>query len=141
MTRQNIEALFARRHEAFQRHDAIAAARLHADDGVVDSPVAGGVVQGRAGIEQVYRAFFTAFPDAVFASDELVVDGHRVVDIATIAGTDSGGFLGLPPTSKPFRMPVVFFCNVSHGEVVHERRIYDFTGLLVQIGVLKAKPA
>jgi hypothetical protein len=27
------------------------------------------------------------------------------------------------------------------GAVVHERRIYDFTGMLVQIGVLKAKPA
>ena len=25
--------------------------------------------------------------------------------------------------------------------VVHERRIYDFTGMLVQIGVLKARPA
>jgi hypothetical protein len=25
-------------------------------------------------------------------------------------------------------------------EIVRERRIYDFTGVLVQIGVLKAKP-
>ena len=25
--------------------------------------------------------------------------------------------------------------------ITHERRIYDFTGMLVQIGVLKAKPA
>jgi hypothetical protein len=27
------------------------------------------------------------------------------------------------------------------GLIEHERRIYDFTGLLVQIGVLRAKPA
>jgi hypothetical protein len=25
--------------------------------------------------------------------------------------------------------------------LVHERRIYDFTAMLIQIGVLKAKPA
>ena len=27
------------------------------------------------------------------------------------------------------------------GHIVHERRIYDFTGILVQVGLLKAKPA
>jgi hypothetical protein len=32
-------------------------------------------------------------------------------------------------------------CQVADGLIVHERRIYDFTGMLVQIGVLKAKPA
>jgi hypothetical protein len=29
----------------------------------------------------------------------------------------------------------------EQGLVAHERRIYDFTGLLVQLGVLRAKPA
>jgi len=31
--------------------------------------------------------------------------------------------------------------TIRHGEIVHERRIFDFTGALVQIGVLRAKPA
>jgi len=30
--------------------------------------------------------------------------------------------------------------TVADGFVVEERRIYDFTGVLVQVGVLKAKP-
>ncbi len=30
--------------------------------------------------------------------------------------------------------------TLKDGKVVHERRIYDFTGMLIQIGVLKAKP-
>jgi hypothetical protein len=30
---------------------------------------------------------------------------------------------------------------LENGKIVRERRIFDFTGLLVQIGVLKAKPA
>jgi hypothetical protein len=37
-------------------------------------------------------------------------------------------------------MPAVFFYRLENGRIVHERRIYDFTGLLLQIGVLKAKP-
>jgi len=38
-------------------------------------------------------------------------------------------------------LPMVFVCRVADGFVTHERRIYDFTGMLVQLGVLKAKPA
>jgi hypothetical protein len=38
-------------------------------------------------------------------------------------------------------LPAVFFYQFENGKIVRERRIYDFTGLLVQIGVLKAKPA
>jgi hypothetical protein len=35
---------------------------------------------------------------------------------------------------------MVFVCTLDDGLVVHEQRIYDFTGMLMQIGVLKAKP-
>jgi hypothetical protein len=34
----------------------------------------------------------------------------------------------------------VSVCTLKGGKIQHERRIYDFTGLLIQIGVLKAKP-
>ena len=32
-------------------------------------------------------------------------------------------------------------CTLRNGLIVHEKRIYDFTGFLMEIGVLKAKPA
>jgi len=141
MTREQIHTLFERRHGALARRDSTALADLHAPIGVLESPSAGGTVTGRAAIERVYQAWFTAFPDFVFVSDELLIDGDRVVEVATISGTDTGGFMGLPPTDKPFRMPVIILFTVKDEHILHERRVYDFTGLLVQIGVLKAKPA
>ena len=72
-------------------------------------------------------------------TEELVIDGDRAAQVATLAGTDTGGFLGLPASGKPFRVPIL----TPHGkdqQIVSERRIYDFTGLLIQIGVLKASP-
>jgi hypothetical protein len=30
---------------------------------------------------------------------------------------------------------------MADGLIVHERRYYDFTGLLIQIGILRGKPA
>ena len=141
MTRQDVEELFARRLEALARHDSAALAMLHSADGMVDSPMAGGTVHGRRAIEEVYRAWFTAFPDVKFSADEaLLIDGDRAAQRLTIGGTDTGGFLNLPPTGKAFRVPLVGLFTLADHKIVHERRIYDFTGMLIQIGVLKAKP-
>lgn len=140
MTREEITAFFARHEDAMTRHDAALLATYHAEDGIIESPWAG-TVRGREAIEQTYRQWFTAFPDFVFHHDELLIDGNRVAELATLAGTDIGGFMALPPTGKPFRFRVVRLYTLNENQIAHERRIYDFTGMLVQIGVLKAKPA
>ena len=121
------------------RHDAAGVAALHAEDGLLESPWAG-AVKGRSAIEQVHRAWFAAFPDCTFDSQELLIDGDRIAWLVRIAGTDKGGFMGLPPTGKPFQCPVVVLCTLRDGQIVRDQRIYDFTGLLIQIGVLKARP-
>ena len=141
MTRQEIDALFARRRDAFAARDADAAATLYAPDAVVESPLGGGTVRGRDANVEVLRAFFTAFPDVTFNVEESLVDGDRVAERIMMSGTDAGGFMGMPPTHKPFQLPMVSLCRVGNGHIAHERRIYDFTGMLVQIGVLRAKPA
>ena len=141
MTHQEIIALFDRRADAFARRDVRALAGMYAATGVVESPMAGGSVAGPAAIAQLYEALFKTFPDATLTTEELVIDGDRVAQVATLAGTDAGGFLGLPASGKPFRVPVLILITVTDRQIVSERRIYDFTGLLIQIGVLKAQPA
>ena len=140
MTREEIVAFFARRQRAVERRDADALADLHAEGSVVESLMAG-KVSGRPAIADVYRAWFKAFPDVMMLGNDLVIDGDRVVMINDVAGTDIGGFMGLPPTGRPFRLSMVFIYTLRDGEIQHERRISDFTGLLMQIGVLKARPA
>ena len=140
MTRQDILALLDRWQVAYDRRDVLALTNLHAEDGVVESLVAG-TVRGRAAIGDVYRTWLTAFPDVVVTFEDRLIDGLRAAQVATHTGSDRGGFMGLPPTGKPFRVPIVYLFEFRDGYILHERRIYDFTGLLVQIGVLKAKPA
>jgi len=135
-----VEGRFARREQALARRDAVAVTALYADDAVVESPTAGGTVRGRKAIEEITRAWFTGFPDVTFTSGALTIDGDRAVWIGEVRGTDTGGFLGLAPTGKPFRLPMVMSCTVRDGAIAHEQRIYDFTGMLMQIGVMKAKP-
>jgi steroid delta-isomerase-like uncharacterized protein len=140
MTREEIEALFVRYRDAVARLDAPTLASLHSEHSVVDSP-SGGTHTGRVAIEQVYRGWFAAFPDLKVLTEQLVLEGDTVALVMTLAGTDVGGFMGLPPTGRHFQFPGVFVFTVENGEIVREQRIYDFTGMLVQIGVLKVKPA
>ena len=74
--------------------------------------------------------------------DERIVDaeGRRAVEVCTVSGTDTGGFMGLPPTGKGFRSLAVFIYAVRDGRIPGFRSVYDFTGILVQTGMLKAKP-
>ena len=141
MTREEIFALFARREIAWRDRAAAALAADHHPDGVVVSPT-GGVLEGREQIERIYRVWFTAFPDLVFANEDLIVDDNRVALLCRVAGTHGGEFFGVPPTGRRIEIPAVFVYRVDDkGLIAHERRILDFTGVLVQVGVLRAKPA
>ena len=133
-------AFFERRQEALHRLDAAMLANLHAEAGVLDSPFAGGVAQGREAIEQVYRTFFTSFSTATIDQEQLVIDGNTAASLLHIHGTNNGGVLGLPPTERPFSLMLVSLCELKDGFIIRERRVYDFTGLLLQVGALKAKP-
>lgn len=140
MTRKKIEAFFERRQQAWNRLDAAALAADHTEEGVVESPTAGRHV-GREKIESVYGTWFAAFPDLVFKSEDLVIDGERVALFFTGTGTHKGPFFGLSATNKRIEVRGVFFYKLNGDKIAYERRIYDFTGLLIQIGILKAKPA
>jgi steroid delta-isomerase-like uncharacterized protein len=140
MTRDETQQFFNRRLDAWKRRDVDALTLDHAEGCVLESPMAG-EVRGRAAIESIYRGLFASFPDFTIESTELIVEGSRMVQAGTVSGTNTGGFMGLPPTGKQFKFPIVAILTLEDGLIVHERRIYDFTGLLTQIGVLKAKPA
>ena len=139
MTRNAIAALFERRRKAYDDQNAGALAADYAVDCVIESP-SGGVHHGRAAAEQVLRSVIDAL-DVKMHQDALLIDGDSVAQVLTIEGTDEGQFLGLPPTGKSFRVPAVFLYELKDGQIARERRIYDFTGLLLQVGLLKARPA
>lgn len=139
MTRDEIVAFFDHRQELYDNLDAAGLAADYADDAVIESPSAG-VHRGRKAAEQAFRAIFNAFLDITTKTEALVIDDDHVAEIKTIEGTHIGEFMGVPPSGKPFRLAGVFLYELRNGKIVRERRIYDFTGMLVQIGLLKAKP-
>jgi serine phosphatase RsbU (regulator of sigma subunit)/predicted ester cyclase len=133
MTHDEIRALFRRRNEALANKDALTVSLCHTDDCVIESPMFGTVV-GRKMIQEVTHRWFAAFPDIQFDwDDDLLITGDRVVQTSIGHGTDTGGWLGLPPTGRPFRLFFTFLCVLRDGLIAQERRVYDVTGLLQQL--------
>jgi len=139
MTRDEILSLFSRREAAWRNRDATALAADHHPQGVVVSPT-GGVLEGREAIERIYRVWLTAFPDLVFLHEDVIIDDDRVAVLCRVAGTHGGEFFGVSPTGRRVEIAAVFVYRFENDLIVHERRVLDFTGVLVQVGVLRAKP-
>jgi predicted ester cyclase len=140
MNRADVIALFERREAAWQRHDAAALAADHSTGGIVVSPT-GGVLEGRTDINHIYEVWFRAFPDLTFTTEDLIVDDERVALLGRACGTHQGEFFGMTATGRRIELACVFIYRLENGLIAHERRVLDFTGLLVQVGVLRAKPA
>lgn len=139
MTRDEILSIVDRRVAAWNAHDVAGASALHSENGVVISPT-GGVLEGRDEIARVNRLWFSAFPDLQFRTDDVLVDGDRAVQVIHASGTHAGEFFGVAPTGRHIEVQMVMILTFADGLIVDERRVYDFTGFLVQVGVLKAKP-
>ena len=127
------------REAKFNRHDANALAADHTDAGIVHSPIFPHM-QGVVNIQRSYRAVFTMFPDWHITFEVPIIDGDRAAHPFTARATHVGEFLGVPGTGRKFQIVGAMIYRFEDGLIAEERRIYDFTGLLMQVGVLKGKP-
>ena len=139
MTAAEVRALMERYREAFRRRDPVAIAACHHTDAAVVSPLFA-TARGRAAIETGYASLFASFPDLEVSLDAMAVEPPHVASFETMRATHKNEFMGYPGTSKPIEMALARLLTVEDGLIAHQRVVYDFTGWLVQAGVLRAKP-
>jgi steroid delta-isomerase-like uncharacterized protein len=141
MAREELQETARRYVEAWQDRDPAAIAQYHASDCVAESPIYA-TLRGRKAIEDAARAFFTSFPDAALTIDAVVVDAPRIAIFTTVNATHVNEFFGMPGTNRHIEFRNARLLEIDADRLIaYERRIYDFTGLLVQVGILRAKPA
>lgn len=139
MNRGDIVALFARREAAWARHDSAALAADHAESSIAESPLQGRL-EGRHRIAESYDYWFKSFPDLAYSINELVIDGDRIAQFFSIRGTQSAPFGGVPATGRRIDFTgVCLFTLGADGLFIRERRLYDVSGVLLQLGLLKMK--
>jgi steroid delta-isomerase-like uncharacterized protein len=140
MSRADLARLTDRYTAAMNKHDPRALAALYAQDCSVDSPLFSSL-QGRPAVEDSYRKWFDIFPDVEFRPESTIIDPPFLAVTTLTTATHEGELFGLPASHKKIEFRVVRLVTVQDGMIRTERRIYDFTGLLLQLGVLRARPA
>ena len=139
MTRDDAIKVFNHQQAAWNARDPEALAKDYADDGTVISPIFR-TVQGHAAIVESFRALFTTFPDWQYTAQELLVDGDTGAETFVVQATHAREFMGLPGSGRKFEIRGVRVFRLKDRKITYERRYYDFTGFLIQLGVLRGKP-
>jgi predicted ester cyclase len=111
--------------------------------GVIDELFAGdyraplpGSPPGPEGERQHVTWIRAAFPDLQVTVDDLAAEGETVVARESLSGTDTGGFLGRPPTGRRVTFWGVTFFRFTGERVSACWAGADMLGLMIQLGVL-----
>ena len=70
--------------------------------------------------------------------EDVIAQGDRVVWRWTMRGTDTGGFMGRPPTGTAVEVAGVNIQRLDGGQIVEHWSFPDLLGMLRQLGVVPA---
>lgn len=140
MSRDEIVALLTRHLEHLARRDPAALASDYTEFATVSSPMFQRV-SGRDAIQRSFVSLFDTFPDWEMQFEPPLIDGTRAMTYCTVRASHMGAFMGVAGTGRRFEFTCVLAFDLENGLIARERRIYDFTGMLIQLGVLRGKPA
>jgi len=108
----------------------------------VEHEVVPGFQQGREGAKQLFSALHIAFPDLRVDIENVVAQDDIVVFRMTWRATQTGAFMGMPPTGKQVAWQVFDMVRVANGQIAEHWGLMDQLGLLQQLGVIpSAEPA
>ena len=97
-----------------------------------------GVPPGLEGGKRAHDAFLAAFPDLQTTTDDLIAEGDRVVERFTVTGTQTGPFLGAPPSGKSFTATGMSIFRLADGKIVEHWGENDTMSVLQQLGMMPA---
>ena len=140
MTREEIVALLDRFAVAITASDAAKVPSLYTRDATVLSPMFGAVV-GHGEIAEAFTEAGEIYADIQSTLEARVIEADRAVEVRTVHARHIGEAFGVPASHKQISFTMVFLFDLRDGLIAQERRLYDFTSVLVQLGVLRARPA
>ena len=93
---------------------------------------------GLEGHQGFAATFYSGFPDMSHTLEDSFADGNRVALRFVITGTNTGTFMGAPPTGNAISLEVISLMTVDDsGEKVTELHSqFDQVALMQQLGVM-----
>jgi predicted ester cyclase len=79
------------------------------------------------------------FPDYYLTINDMIAENDKVMVIATRTGTNTGEFLGIPPTGNKVKIFRVAMCRLENGRVAEMWGMDDYLSQFQQLGVLPSR--
>jgi predicted ester cyclase len=95
-----------------------------------------GLPPGREGGKMSHQGFVAAFSDGQTTSEDLIAQGDKVVERFSFRGTNTGSFLGAPPTGKVVHATGISIFRIANGKIVEHWGENDVIGVMVQLGLM-----
>ena len=132
MSEQN-KAVFQKMMSALNSKDLTTLESVVADD-FVDHDAMPGMAADREGMINMMYMFLGAFPDLNITVNQWVAEGNLVVGAMTTSGTQTGEFMGMPPSGKKFSMSEMHMVRVANGKIVEHWGVGDHMSMMQQLG-------
>jgi steroid delta-isomerase-like uncharacterized protein len=92
-----------------------------------------GAPQGLEGRVQAVSMFRRGFPDLVSTVEDEIAEGDRVVVRVSLRGTNTGDFMGRPPTGRAVSVSGIDIFRVAGGKVTDRWGVLDMQALNQQL--------
>lgn len=80
--------------------------------------------------------WFSAFPDLRFDLEQMLAADDQVVSRCTMHGTHMGNWMGIPPTGKSVRVPMITIHRIRDGKIVEDWVLVGSLTLFQQLGLV-----
>jgi steroid delta-isomerase-like uncharacterized protein len=103
--------------------------------GVVDHSPLPGQRPGSAGLKDVFRDYFKAFPDMSLTAHEMIAEGDIVVTRFTGQGTHSGPLFGSAATGKKVSFTGIDMIRIKDGKATEVWHEGNDVAVFLQLGI------
>jgi steroid delta-isomerase-like uncharacterized protein len=108
---------------------------LAVEDYVENDPFPG-QGNGRGDLKARAQLILDAFQPLEFTIEDVVAEGDRVVVRWSQVGTNSGSFMGMPPTGRAYTINGIDIHVLRDGRMAEHWHVVDQLGLLQQLGAI-----
>jgi len=95
-----------------------------------------GIPSGIGGAKAAHQIMLAGFPNYQTVIEDMIAEGDKVVARITMSGTNTGSFMGIPPTGKHITFTGIYIARIANGKIVEHWGEEDGVSLLQQLGGL-----
>ena len=92
--------------------------------------------RGPAEVKAHVTSWLSGFPDLKFRAEQMFADGDRVLSQLAMDGTQTGEWMGIPPTGKRVNIRMITIHRIREGKIIEDWVLVETLGLLQQLGAL-----